>query len=103
LYNGKKGGVGMSVTHVAGENKGTIFIYALSTCGWCKKTKEFLKELGLEYSYVDVDLLPESEEDKTVEEMKTWNPTSSFPTIVINNKKAVIGFQPDKIKELLGI
>lgn len=32
----------MSVKHVPGEDRGKIALYALSTCGWCAKTKELL-------------------------------------------------------------
>ena len=35
--------------------------YAMSTCVWWKKTKRLLDELGLEYSYVDVDVLAKEE------------------------------------------
>lgn len=27
----------MKLEHVDGENKGNIILFALSTCGWCKK------------------------------------------------------------------
>jgi len=45
------------VKNVQGNNAGDIFLFALSTCVWCRKTKSLLNELGVEYSYVDVDLL----------------------------------------------
>ncbi len=91
----------MDIKHVDGKDKGKVFLYALSTCGWCKKTKAFLNEQGLEYSYVDVDLVPPAEQDEVVEEVKRWNPSSSFPTIVIDDATCIVGFQPDKIKETL--
>jgi len=93
----------MDVKHISGQDKGTIFLYALSTCGWCKKTKAFLNEQGVEYSYVDVDLVPAAEEDQVMQEVQRWNPSTSFPTIVINNQQCIVGFQPDKIKEVLGL
>ena len=43
--------------HVEGEDRGDVMLYALSTCGWCKKTKALLQELGVAYKYVDVDQL----------------------------------------------
>ncbi len=89
--------------HVSGKKLADIFIYTLSTCGWCKKTKAFLNELGLDYNYIDVDLLPENEEDAVVEELKKWNPSCSFPTMVINKEHCIVGFQPDKIKEKVGL
>jgi len=93
----------MEIKHVAGANRGKVFLYALSTCGWCRKTKALLNELGIEYSYVDVDLVPAAEEDKVTEMVKRWNPQASFPTIVINDRTPVIGFQPDKLKKELGL
>ena len=42
--------------HVEGENKGKILLYALSTCGWCRKTRQLLDDLGVAYDYIYVDL-----------------------------------------------
>ena len=91
----------MDIKHVDGKHKGEVFLYALSTCGWCKKTKGFLSEQGVEYSYVDVDLVPAAEQDKVVADVKRWNPSCSFPTIVIDDTTCIVGFQLDKIKETL--
>ena len=88
--------------HVAGKKKGDIVLYALSTCVWCKKTKAFLSELGVEYSYVFVDLLNEAEKAEVMEVVAVWNPECSFPTVVIKNESCVVGFRPDEIKEKLG-
>ena len=92
----------MKMEHVAGKKKGDIVLYALSTCVWCKKTKEFLSGLGVEYSYVFVDLLTAEEKEEVMEVVAVWNPECSFPTIVINNAKCVVGFRPEEIKENLG-
>ena len=93
----------MKVEHVEGENKGKILLYALSTCGWCKKTKEFLSSLGVEYSYIFVDLVEEKEQDAVMEDVKKWNPRCSFPTLVINDEECVIGYKEDEIKKALGL
>jgi glutaredoxin-like protein NrdH len=91
----------MNVKHVDGKNKGKVFVYALSTCGWCRKTKAFLNENGVEYSYVDVDLEAGAERDKVLDEVRKWNPSCSFPTIVLNDATCLVGFQLDKMKEAL--
>jgi len=91
----------MKIEHVKGENKGEIMLYALSTCGWCKKTKKLLDDLGVEYHYIYVDHLEGNEKEKTMEEIMKWNPRCSFPTVVINNKKCIVGFKEEKIKEAL--
>jgi glutaredoxin len=92
----------MNAEHVDGENKGKIMLYALSTCSWCKKTKEFLTELGVGYDYIFVDYLEGNEKDETMDEVKKWNPRCSFPTLVINDEVCIVGFKPDEIKEALG-
>jgi len=93
----------MKIEHVKGENNGKIMLYALSTCGWCKKTKKLLDDLGVEYYYIYVDHLEGNEREKTREEIMKWNPRCSFPTVVINDKDCIVGFKEEKIKEVLGV
>ena len=93
----------MELVHVDGKKKGEIVLYALSTCGWCKKTKALLNELGVEYSFAYVDLLPVPQRDEAVKAIEKWNPDCSFPTIVIDEKSCVVGFKPDEIKSKLGL
>jgi glutaredoxin-like protein NrdH len=88
---------------VEGESKGDVVLYALSTCGWCRKTKRLLDDLGVQYRYKYIDMAFGAEKDKVQEEMKRWNPRRSFPTVVINDQKAIIGYKPDKIEEALGL
>jgi len=92
----------MAVEHVDGKNKGKVVLYALSTCGWCNKTKELLRGLGVSFDYVYVDLLDGQEREDTLNAMEKWNPRGSFPTIVIGDKKIIVGFHEDQIREALG-
>jgi glutaredoxin-like protein NrdH len=91
----------MALQHVPGKNVGDIKMYALSTCPWCKKTKALLDSLGVEYSFEDVDFLVGSEREKAIETVKKWNPACSFPTLVINDSKCIVGFKENEIKEAL--
>ena len=93
----------LKIEHVKGKNKGKILLYALSTCVWCKKTKQLLEDLGVEYSYIFVDLLEIEDKEKTMENIKKWNLRCSFPTLVINDKKCIIGFKDDEIREAINI
>ncbi len=93
----------MDWTYVEGEDKGDIQLYALSTCGWCRKTKQLLDELGVAYRYFYVDLLTGRERDQAVKELQGWNPNRSFPTMVVDSSEVVVGYKPDRIKELLGL
>ncbi|MGO9307455.1 MAG: glutaredoxin family protein [Spirochaetia bacterium] len=84
---------------VEGTDKGTIVLYTLSTCMWCRMAKNLLKDLGVCYDYVDVDTLPAEEKDAVKKEIKKWNPDGSYPTLVINNKECVSGFDEAEIRE----
>lgn len=89
----------VEIEHVEGENKGKIFLYALSTCVWCKKTKQLLEDLGVEYSYLFMDQLEGKDKDEQMDELKKWNPRCSFPTLVINDEKCITGFKEEEIRE----
>jgi glutaredoxin len=91
------------IEYKEGNNKGKIMLYALSTCGWCKKTKKFLDKLGVAYSYIYVDLLDGDDKSKTMNEVENWNPRCSFPTLVINDEQCIVGFRENEIKEALKI
>jgi glutaredoxin len=84
--------------HVEGKNKGEVVLFALSTCGWCKKTRMLLEELGIDFKYIYVDLLTGDERSEVIKEVQKWNPQLSFPTVVINNKDVITGFR-EEIKE----
>ena len=89
----------MAEKHVSGRNAGHIMLYALSTCPWCKKTKKLLDDLGVEYYYEDIDLLNSKEKAVAIEVIKQWNPSCSFPTLVINNQKCIVGFKENEIRD----
>jgi len=88
--------------HIEGQNKGKLVLFALSTCGWCKKTRVLIEDLNADYDYVYVDLLKGEERDEIVEMVKKWNPQVSFPTLVVNDEKTIVGFKEDEIREALG-
>jgi glutaredoxin-like protein NrdH len=91
----------MKMEHVSGKNKGQVMLYALSTCVWCKKTKELLDQMGVEYDFLEVDLLPGDEKNKATEEVKKLNPRCSFPTLAVN-EQCIVGYDEEKIKGALG-
>jgi len=93
----------MGIEHVAGKKVGTIMLYALSTCGWCARTKELLRSLGVEFDYLYVDLLEGKDQDEAMDQVEKWNPAGSFPVIVINNRKSIVGFREDEIRGALGV
>lgn len=89
------------IKKVAGKKNKEIMLFALSTCIWCKKTKALLGDLGLEYSFVDVDLLEGKNQEEAYVEMGKHNSSTSFPTIVINEgEEFIAGFQESEIRGL---
>ncbi len=80
-----------------------VKFYALSTCGWCRRTKKLLDENGVQYDLVYVDLLQGEEQKKTLDEVARWNPRLSFPTLVLDDKEVIIGYDEARIKEALGL
>jgi glutaredoxin len=87
--------------HVEGTySKHRVFLYTLTTCGWCRKTKALLQELGVAYDYVDVDEQEGGNKDLARQEVLKWNPACSFPTIVVDGTDCLVGFQEDKLREL---
>jgi glutaredoxin len=91
----------MSIEHVPGKNAGKIMLYALSTCGHCRNTKNLLNNLGVEYDYLFVDLVQGQEKEQAIALVEKWNPDLSFPTMVINDSKCIVGFKEDDIKGAL--
>ncbi len=87
---------------VDGRDIGDIKIFALSTCGWCKKTKAFFNNNGIRYAYIDVDRLEGRESDVVRQQQLKFNRAGSFPTIVINGKDCIIGYDEDALAALIG-
>lgn len=93
----------IKMEHVPGTLKGKVTLFALSTCGWCAKTKALLKELGVDHNYIFVDLLPPEDLEDAIREVEKFNPHGSFPTLVINDgTRVIIGFKEQEIREVLG-
>ena len=94
----------MKVVKISGRNnRHKVFVYALSTCAWCKQTKKFLKENEIEHEYVDVDLCDEEDQEKVSNDILSRGGRLSYPAIIIDNKILINGFHVDKIKEALEI
>jgi glutaredoxin-like protein NrdH len=94
----------MKTEKVAGNNKkNKVLLYALSTCAWCKMTKQFLKDNNVEFEYVDVDQCSDEDLGKIKNDILSKGGSLSYPVIIVNDKTLINGFRKDKIKESLGI
>jgi glutaredoxin len=79
-----------------------VCIYALSTCSWCRKTKQFLNEHGVGFDSVDVDLLPRRERHAALDRVLDLSGGRLFPVVVVG-EQVVVGHNPKRLAELLGV
>jgi len=81
-----------------------VMLYALSTCPWCMKTKQFFKDNKVAFDFIDVDLANEKEQVKILQELKKYGSDGSFPVVIIGEgDEVVIGYNPEKISKALGL
>jgi glutaredoxin len=79
-----------------------VKLYTLSTCFHCKALKKFLADHGVEYEYLDIDLLTGGAREAVIEEVRKFNPYCTFPTIIIADK-VIVGFREPVVREVLGL
>ena len=79
-----------------------VKVYSLSTCSHCRAAKKFLGDCTIKYEFVEVDQLQGEERKAILEDVRSFNPRCSFPTIIIG-EKVVVGFKETEIKEALGL
>ncbi len=72
-----------------------VKVYSTPTCPWCRKAKEFLDELGVDYEDVDV-----SADREAAMRMVRATKQMGVPVVEVNGK-FVVGFDPNGIKGLL--
>jgi len=94
----------METMVVDGTNKkNKVFLYTLSTCGWCKKLKSLLSEKSVRYEYIDLDKCTREDQLEAVEELKAKKLPVAFPITVINDETVIQGFKKDDLIEALGL
>ncbi|MGZ4850924.1 MAG: glutaredoxin family protein [Candidatus Bathyarchaeia archaeon] len=85
------------------KNQHKVILYALSTCVWCKMTKQYLKDNEIEYEFIDVDLTDSKEKQQIHEHIQSKGGVLSYPTIIVDDKKVITGFRKDLLKEALNL
>ena len=94
----------MQFSKVSGQkNSHKVTIFALSTCVWCKMTKQYLKDNNVEFEFVDVDLLDDNDKHKAHEAITSRGGALSYPTTIVDDKTVITGFRKDLLKEALGL
>lgn len=80
-----------------------VLLYALSTCIWCRKTRQLLEDEGVTFDYVYVDLVDSDEREAARTHIRQFSDRTSFPAIIFDDNDCIIGYKPDAIKERLGL
>ena len=81
----------------------TITFFGLSTCIHCRHAREFLEKHHEPADIHYVDLAEGEERVRLLEKVREYNPSVSFPTIIIDGSKVIVGFQPEALTEALGL
>ena len=96
--------VGLSTIRVdGGKSDHGVFMFALSTCSWCKRTKEFLRENDVAFEYIDVDKCTLEEKREVGRLLKERDVPLGFPVTIVDNDVVISGFKPDDFREVLGL
>jgi glutaredoxin 3 len=74
-----------------------VKVYSTSTCPWCVRVKDFLKEHNIKFTTIDV-----AEDPEAAAEMIEKSGQQGVPVIEVDGEM-VVGFDEEKLKKLLKI
>lgn len=74
-----------------------VKVYSTSTCPWCIKLKQFLKDKNIEFEDIDV-----SQSQEKAQELVEKSGQMGVPVIEIDGK-IIVGFNQAEISSKLGI
>lgn len=93
-----------NVVTVEGTRKqySEIFLFAISTCMWCKKGKRWLEKHGWGFSYLYIDKIPVEEKNKLKKDIEeAFGVKPRFPFLVVNKYQCDSGFNPDIWEQMI--
>lgn len=90
----------LALSQTPGED-GLPFMFALTTCRHCKKTKEYLDTNDAKYHLLYVDEFNGKDRSDLMDKVRSYNPRGSFPTIILPGGKVVVGFREQLLREAL--
>ncbi|MBN1784550.1 MAG: glutaredoxin family protein [Candidatus Bathyarchaeota archaeon] len=92
----------MLTTKVEGKNrKHKVRLYAISTCGWCKRTKQHLNDLDVEYEYIDIDLCSREDRQEITKDILSRKGPLAYPTVIVDGKILLTGPSKEELREVL--
>ena len=74
-----------------------VIVFSTPTCSFCHQAKRYFREKNIRFRDVDI-----SKDQQAAADMHRRTGQSGVPVILINNRP-VVGFDKNKINQLLGI
>jgi len=95
----------LSYAIVDGQKKEPVItVYALSTCGFCKRAMRFLEDRGFAYRYLYVDTIPVETKNQAKRELKErYQADVAFPFVTLGSDRHLVGFIEVDWKRELGV
>ena len=82
----------------------SLRVFSLSTCAFCRKAQDYLKERGITFQYVYLDQLDFDLKREIKADLKArFDNIPVFPILVIDDEEAISGFVEEKWADRIGI
>lgn len=79
-----------------------VTFYSLMTCSHCKDAKKYLRDRGVDFRLIQMDLLVGEDRNAAMRTLRQLNPECSFPTIQVGDT-VIVGFKPDQLRQALAL
>ena len=87
-----------------GNAERNLTMYSLSTCAFCKRAIDFLKDCDVAFRYIHLDQInPMVKATVKSELKKKYDNLPVFPVLVINDERALSGFNEQKWRTELAL
>ncbi|MCF7928460.1 MAG: glutaredoxin family protein [Spirochaetales bacterium] len=75
------------------EEAKRVTVYALSTCGFCKRGLNFLRDRDIPFRYIYINHMDLDEKAELKEQLrKRYNTRLVFPFVVIDDEDTLVGY-----------
>jgi glutaredoxin len=88
-------------SHEDGQKKDhKVVVYALSTCGFCRRGLAFLRDNSIEFDYIYMDKISYETKSELKDALsEKYKERVAFPFIVIDDAECLVGFNEEKWKD----
>jgi glutaredoxin-like protein NrdH len=91
-------------TKAGAKTSPLITVFALSTCGFCKRSMAFLEANGFAYRFIYLDKIPLDHKTEVKKELKEkFKADIAFPFVTVGDTNYLVGFIEVDWKKTLGL